>query len=351
MTNGELNRRTLLAGTFALAGTLAGGQLSQGAAAASPNRWRLLSDADGPAARWDHTLTAADADKQLVLFGGRGADFAALGDTWLYSLTDKRWQAVDAAGPSPRFGHAVAVDQAARRLYLFGGQAGEEFYNDSWAFDLDERTWSQIDIGNGAAPSPRYGLGAVLDDGGQLVVSHGFTFDGRFDDTWALDLARGEWSDVSPTDGTRPLKRCLHEMVWDEPSARMLLFGGCSSGFGPCPQGDLWAFDPWERVWTQLDVGDGPTARSNPAMLFDAKGKRSLLIGGLTDAGYAADVWSGSGEGDAFSWRARQMDGAAPSARASHDAVMTRGDVYLFGGTGDAGPVADLWKLEFTDDE
>ena len=130
----------------------------------------------------------------------------------------------------------------------------------------------------------------------------------------------------------------------------MLLYGGCSSGFGPCPQGDLWAFDPTERRWSQLVFGDGPAARSNPAMIFDAKGERSLLMGGLTDAGYATDLWSGTGERDEFAWRAWQIEGESPSPRASHDAVMSRGAVYLFGGTGD-GVFGDLWQLSFAKDE
>ena len=88
--------------------------------------------------------------------------------------------------PSPRFGHAVAVDAGNRALYLFGGQAdGETFFNDTWRFDLDARSWSEIPTGDDR-PSPRYGTSAVLDGEGNLIVSHGFTFEGRFDDTWCL---------------------------------------------------------------------------------------------------------------------------------------------------------------------
>ena len=132
----------------------------------------------------------------------------------------------------------------------------------------------------------------------------------------------------------------------------MLLFGGCSSGFGPCPQGDLWAFDPAARAGPSSTPADGPAARSNPALVFDPRGQRALLIGGLTDAGYAADLWS------RHPTTRRLRPGTpgnstvtSPPARASHDAVMTRGDLYLFGGTGDAGIFDDLWRLSFAEDE
>ena len=184
----------------------------------------------------------------LFLFGGRDAAGAPLGDSWGYSVEDNSWALLDGPAPSPRFGHAVAVDAGNRALYLFGGQAdGETFFNDTWRFDLDARSWSEIPTGDDR-PSPRYGTSAVLDGEGNLIVSHGFTFEGRFDDTWVLDPKSGIWTDVSPAPETRPLKRCLHEAVWDAEQDRMLLYGGCSSGFGPCPQGDLWAFDPAARM-------------------------------------------------------------------------------------------------------
>ena len=97
-------------------------------------------------------------------------------------------------------------------------------------------------------------------------ISHGFTFEGRFDDTWSLDPAAGVWTDLSPAPETRPLKRCLHEAVWDAARGRMLLYGGCSSGFGPCPQGDLWAFDPATRTWTELTPAESPGRPLQPGV-------------------------------------------------------------------------------------
>jgi hypothetical protein len=300
----------------------------------------------GPAARYDHTLAADNEGKRLILFGGRDANNAALDDTWLYDLEEHTWFRAESPGPEPRFGHAVTVDQQARKLILFGGQSVDVFYNDAWQFDFTSGEWSKIETGDSPLPSPRYGLPAVLDGDNRFIISHGFTFEGRFDDTWALDIANGTWSDVSPEAGaTRPLKRCLHEMTWDPGTRSILLYAGCSSGFGPCPQGDLWRYDAEARTWTELTPVDSPAPRSNPAMVYDKSGKRVLLVGGLTEAGYTSDVWAGVDEGDAFSWTQLSVGGDAPSPRASHDAVLTRGDVYLFGGTGDPGVTADLWKL------
>ena len=306
--------------------------------------WRAI-DATGPGARWDHTLSADPESGRLILFGGRDSAGAPFGDTWVYTAADNAWTPVAGSAPSPRFGQAAAVDAANRALYLFGGQAdGATFFNDAWRFDLDDLTWSEI-LTSDARPAPRYGTSAVLDDGGNVIVSHGFTFEGRFDDTWSLDPATGVWSDVSPAAETRPLKRCLHEAVWDPRAKRMLLYGGCSSGFGPCPQGDLWAFDPAARTWTELTPPAGPAARSNPTLLRDEASDAIWLIDGLTEAGYAADFWTlDLAPADPF-WSQVAQGANVPTPRASHDAAVLAGDVYLFGGFGDAGPLADLWVL------
>ena len=306
--------------------------------------WTAI-DRAGPSARWDHTLSADPEAGQLILFGGRNDAGTPFGDTWVYLVEEGNWTPVEGPAPSPRFGHAIAVDPEGRALYLFGGQADSEtFFNDTWRFDLDALSWEEVAT-NDSRPSPRYGTSAVFDRAGHILVSHGFTFEGRFDDTWSLDLATGTWSDVSPAPETRPLKRCLHEAVWDDGQNRMLLYGGCSSGFGPCPQGDLWAFDTATQTWIDLTPVASPVARSNPALVRDEADGRMWLIDGLTEAGYIADLWTLDLTGGAPEWIETAQGSVVPDSRASHDATVIDGDIYLFGGYGNAGSLADFWVL------
>jgi hypothetical protein len=347
MRQPRLTRRIFtLTSALAVATALTDRVLTPYAAVASPPAWKQLApDAPAPDARWDHTLSADDEAKQLLVFGGRDANAAALGDTWLFDLDARSWTQIDGDAPPARFGHAVSVDQKTRRLYLFGGQSEDVFFNDTWQFDLETRRWKQLDAGDDVAPSPRYGLAGILDDRGDFIVSHGFTFEGRFDDTWSFNLNKKNWSDVSPTgDGLRPLKRCLHELVWNSSAKKILLYGGCSSGFGPCPQGDLWSYDPATQTWTELTPASGPAARSNPALVWDPTSDRAYLLGGLTDTGYAADLWSGTLVDDTFAWTALETSDA-PTPRASHDTVIAGNHLYLFGGISDAGTFNDLWRL------
>lgn len=330
---------------FGLGSVIVLGGIRPADAAQGPTLAWAAIPAGGPAARWDHTLSA-DADTgRLVLFGGRDAAGAPFGDTWVYSPEANTWEATPSAGPAPRFGQAVAVDAANRALYLFGGQAdGATFFNDVWRFDLDTLTWAEVPTAE-LRPAPRYGTSAVLDGDGQLLISHGFTFEGRFDDTWSLDPASGVWTDLSPSSETRPLKRCLHEAIWDAERGQMLLYGGCSSGFGPCPQGDLWAFDPAMQTWTELTPAASPAARSNPALVRDDLSGSTWLIAGLTEAGYAADAWRLDLTDGTPAWVEELPGAVLPSPRASHDAAALNGDLYLFGGYSDAGVLADFWVL------
>ncbi|MBI2846230.1 MAG: hypothetical protein HYX86_06775, partial [Chloroflexi bacterium] len=240
-----------------------------------------------------------------------------------------------------RFGMAAAYDPQSHRVFIFGGQAGSNtFFNDVWAFDLATETWSLL-VTSGGPPPARYGTSAIVDQiRNRLIISHGFTTSGRFDDTWALDLATLTWTDISPA-GTRPLKRCLHEAVYDFLGGRMLLFGGCSSGFGPCPQGDLWAFDLATHTWTELTPAEGPSAVSNPALVFDTQRNEAILFGGNSSDGPTAHLWAL----DAATATWSPLDFSGPAPRRSHDAALdARGQLWVFGGIGEESS-NELWRL------
>ncbi len=303
--------------------------------------WTKLDAPNAPPARFDHAL-AFDSDKQqLVLFGGRvrGQIFA---DTWIYDLKTNAWRELKTASPSPRFGFASVYDPKSKAVYLFGGQK-EAFYNDTWKFDTATETWSEIQT-QGNKPDIRYGHGVTLDTkSDRLIISHGFARDGRHDDIWALDLKTNAWTNMTPQ-GDKPLKRCLLEIAYAPASNAVYLFGGCSSGFGPCPQGDLWSFDLKTNQWTLASpAGETPSARENPSLVVDSKTGNLILFGGKA-GGAVNDLWVF--DASAKTWK--QIAAEGPSARKSHDAVYDsiNNRVFLFGGSTSEGAVNDLWMLE-----
>jgi hypothetical protein len=339
-----VNRRTLLLGSVAAA--IAG--IPSKVTAAYVADWRRIASSGLPGTRWDHTLSAYAKRKELFLAFGRNDAGMALGDCWLADRSDGDWAPLDATGPTPRFGHAVATEVDSGMIYLFGGQQGDQFSNELWVLDLDGNHWELLSDG-APGPSPRYGTSLVHDGEGSLYVSHGFTFEGRFDDTWRFDLASGTWEDRSPAPELRPLKRCLHEAAWDGSSESMWLYGGCSSGFGPCPRGDLWRFNPGSGEWSEVPVS-GPSGRSNPSLTIERTEDRLVMFGGLTTDGVANDLWIGTAEGGDVQWEAVSPSTDWPSARSSHDTVLSGGALYLFGGVDAEGALGDLWRLKILQD-
>ncbi len=300
--------------------------------------WESIVPAnDGPSPRFDHLTIYDPMASRLVVFGGRGE--AIFADTWIYDIAENRWSEVPGAAPPDRFGMAAALDAARNRILLFGGQgSGDLFFDDVWAFDLGDLTWAMVPTSGGPPPA-RYGTSAIADDSrDRLIISHGFTFSGRFDDTWALDLETLEWQEITPV-GSRPVKRCLHEAIYDAAGDRMLLFGGCASGFGPCPLGDLWSFDLVGHEWTEITPAEGPAPASNPSLVFDAERRAAILFGGNSADGPSAQFWELTGG----RWAALALEGPAP--RRSHDAALdSNGMLWLFGGRGEE-TFGDLWRL------
>jgi hypothetical protein len=326
----------------------AGGTTPTTPPASKPGWAQITASNGGPSPRYDHSALYDPVRDRLVVFGGRGS--GAFGDTWVFSFASKSWSEVGGTGPAPRFGQGTVYDPANRRMLVVMGE-GAGFFNDVWSFDLDKDVWTQIKGNNTGrtmegTPRPRYGQSAILDNRGRVVVSHGFSDQGRFDDTWAFDFARGEWVNITPTSGPKPLKRCLHEMAYNPTNDQMYLFGGCSSGFGPCPQGDLWVLDFKTGKWSELaPSGAKPTPRSNPTIAYDPGKAELYLFGGRTGNGMSAEAWSYSPARNAWT----KVEGTGPAARASHATALDPQNkrLIIFGGQTASGPDADIWEWRY----
>jgi hypothetical protein len=309
--------------------------------------WTLLEPGgEPPAARRDHSLAADRTGERVYLFGGR-AGTQALDDLWVYDVPGNRWTLVEPGGnrPAARFGHNAIYDLQQQLVVIFGGQAGADFFNDVWAYDPVDNVWALLSPGDeDGTPLPRYGAAAApRGDGGAFFISHGFTSEGRFDDTWLYDLQSGRWTEVSPTDGARPLPRCLMKMAADPERERLLMFGGQSNTAAYL--GDLWAFDTSSRVWEELDDDDdGPQARNLYSLVRRDDGGDLLLFGGASADGELADVWSFEAADDEWDDLNDDDDSPVP-ARDSHDAVWlnSQGAMLVFGGRNADGLLNDLW--------
>jgi Galactose oxidase, central domain len=298
--------------------------------------WSRVRTDGGPAAREDHTWTVAADGRHAYLFGGRDGG-RVFGDFWVLDLETDAWEKLVPRGarPAARFGHNAAwVD--GQGLVVFAGQRGTDFFDDLWAFDPVLERWTALPS-SGAVPRARYGSCMVVDGDDRLVISHGFTFSGRFDDTRAYDPRRGRWVSVAP-EGRRPGQRCLHD-CFTSTSGGLVLFGGQDDEH--VALGDLWrmrADGSWRRM-------PDPPLRARRLYALTQAGGEAWIFGGVgRDNDPMADLWRI--DRDTLSFTRVDIEGATPGGRFGGTLITdaARGRLLLFGGMAREA-LADLWQL------
>lgn len=211
-----------------------------------------------------------------------------------------------------------------------------------WAYDIAANAWTRLSP-DGTGPPQRYGHGAIYETArDRMVITHGFTTAGRFDDTWAFDFKTNSWTEITPA-GTRPLKRCLHHAVYDSARSQMYIYGGCASGFGPCPLGDVWAFDLNTSQWTERTPSASPAPRYHDGISFDDARARLALFGGF-GADLLGDTWEFNPAAGA--WQTTALGGVSPAPRQRQESVYAPGiGMIMFGGITASGNTNELWIL------
>ncbi len=282
-----------------------------------------------PTARDGAAAVADLARDEFVLFGGRDALGAVLGDTW--SFDGAAWIAKGVVGstPSARRDHALAYDPARARIVLFGGVgASGAVLGDTW--EWDGQVWSQRLTAS--QPVARQASAMATAPGGGVVLFGGADASGAsLGDTWRLD-ATG-WTRLFPP--LAPAARFAHAMAFDPIRGYDVLFGGQVSDT------DVWEWDG--TAWTRRSAAFGPGPRARHAMAFDPVRERMVCFGGATATAFAtSDVW----EWDGGAWRQRAP---SPQPTPRLDAAFAfdpvRGRCLMFGGLDAIGSLGDTWSL------
>jgi hypothetical protein len=223
------------------------------------------------------------------------------------------WQQVRAA-ELPRYGHALAFDEARGVSVMFGGLAAERTVrDDTWTWD--GQAWTQVTPPS--QPPARVHHAMAYDAARRSVVLFGGSRDGDdkavLNDTWLWDGST--WRAVEST--PRPPARSKHALAYDSERGRVVLYGGDGHK-------DTWEWDG-ER-WANVSPRKGnPGERIGAGMAFSRPERRVVLFGG---DGRAGDAWFWNGSG----WLSSKTTGVEGSDGAT---LVTAGDrVLCFGGTG-----------------
>jgi hypothetical protein len=247
--------------------------------------WRDAQPVDRPSPRSASQMAYDPIRQRVVLFGGyyntgatnEGNDFD---DTWEWDGTN--WSEVTGspATPPARLAGAMVWSAARGEVLMFGGRdcsatarpcGPSLFYDDAWSWD--GARWELLAL-TGEAPPPVDDHAMVEDpDRGQIMVlGGGGAAPDSFVNTW-LEVAPGEWRDVTPT-GDQPAPRFFGSATFDEGERRTVFVGGTSdpSFFDWSPE--AWSWDGWN--WT---LGESlPAPSENPAVVWDRARDRLVLF-------------------------------------------------------------------------
>jgi len=184
---------------------------------------RVVANVPGPNGRTHHTTTMVGS--KIFLFGGYLENH--LNDMWSLELNspDPLWELYEPAPgsekPVRRSRHVSVTTEG--RIIIFGGSAGEFYYNDTWSFDVSTRKWTELQC-TGPIPCPREGHAAVLVDD-VMYVFGGTTGKICLDDLSALQLSTQRWFKFH-NERSSPLRRSYHAMGSN--GTRVFVVGGNS---------------------------------------------------------------------------------------------------------------------------
>lgn len=242
------------------------------------NTYRLIETVGQPAPRFNATLEDL-GDGRLLLFGGRDAAGAWLSDTWTFDVETDTWtQLAPPVSPPARNAHAMALVEPGT-VILYGGSAsmGGSPLGDTWAFDVATETWAQL--APPTSPGLRFQHEMVAIGSARALIFGGRPAGagGELAETWIYDHAAGTWINALPAGAPTPASAYAFAFDGDDTVTR---FGGFSS-FSPLDQ--TWNYTISTNTWAQAAPMGTPGPRAVLSGEYLAAGQMIVFSGKLGD--------------------------------------------------------------------
>lgn len=208
----------------------------------------------GIISRYEHSVYIPSCNpKKVYVFGG-AQQATNLNDVQALDLDKGRWETVETSGspPSPRTCHSMA--SVGSKLYVFGGGlSGPDPIPDTnvHVFDAEENSWSQPEV-TGSPPCSRHGHVSVA-VGTDIYIHGGMAGTDIFDDLYKFDTVTNAWKKLE-TSGHAPSSRTAHAAA--SVGKKIFIHGGMSSVGSTLD--DVYSLDTDTLKWTKAII-DGPS--------------------------------------------------------------------------------------------
>ncbi|CAM9178585.1 unnamed protein product, partial [Choristocarpus tenellus] len=298
-----------------------------------------LSNKPAPVGRCGHVAVPSHDGSNLIVIGGYHEE-GLLGDVWSFDLETCTWSTINipgqapplraffrgCAGPPPGKKSGESYNKEGIFAYVFGGCDEDEFSNDLWCLDLEDRVWSITHQGGNdpAVPVPRGNHGMCAMNSNLVVHGGEIAAGDLLGDFWTFDTSSLTWSKrlLNPT-GPGPCPRSSHCLTFVASSTSMgegtlAIFGGMGNLGGnmesdPVPLNDLWVCTNATRSGT--GVGLGERSWNWSLVLLEGIGPSPRSLAALV-AAMPSDLSD------------------VEEAHSGDDQIITEADLFVFGGYG-----------------
>ncbi len=237
-----------------------------------------------PPDRYAHAMVYLKDSNKIIMFGGNSHGNNGLNDTWEYDIENNTWSEISVSGDKPRarWHHAMAY-LGGTKIVLFGGGTDVRTFNDTWEYDAANHSWTKIT--RVKKPSTRKAHAMEYIGGSKVILFGGVV--NMNNETWEYDGTSHRWKRKSKVIGRKPRARYGHDqMVYHEDSNKIIMFGGTSDAQGAgtndyrIQMNDTWEYDVTNYTWKEIKVsGSKPGIREHIAMAY-AGNNKIILHGG-----------------------------------------------------------------------
>jgi N-acetylneuraminic acid mutarotase len=294
-----------------------------------------VSEAFSP--RTGHTAIADD--NLIYVFGGTDG-VSRNNDIWAFDPHTSAWRSLPTTGAKPAARSGTQAVIQGSKIYIFGGYTKKDgdFFNDVHSFDTTTSTWTEL------VPTTQENIPLARTDhsltlyGNSLYVFGGYDGSHRFNDLRQFSLSSNTWRNLASD--TSPESCFGHTAV--ECKDKMIVFGGWN---GHDTLNEVWSFSFLTNRWSRvITTGFIPPRYRHSAILV---GNSMFVFGGVNkDQQRFNDVFELNV--NLKHWIRVEAEGAVPTARTFHRAVLFEGYMFILGGF-DGVRRNDTYKLYLQD--
>ncbi len=244
------------------------------------DEWTNMSPTVAPDVRGAHLLAYDSDSDRVILFGGlirvdAEDGHVCFNDTWAYDYNSNTWTNMQpTTAPTARINPAMGYDQESDRVILFGGiLEGTTVAADTWAYDYNTNTWENMNPAS--HPSTRFAAAMAYNSAEDKMILTGGTPDGTsgYTDTWSYDYDTNTWTNLNPSE---PPEDSAMFMTYDVEDDICLFFGEGDEN------AKTKVYDYPSNTWTSLIHSAHPPGRVRSPLAYDVNSDVTILFGGMT---------------------------------------------------------------------